>query len=63
MCGLDSSGTREGPVVGSCERGNEYSRSAVGGNFLVRNVSMFNGNNTRYILCIYLHTCIHTVQT
>jgi hypothetical protein len=24
-CGLDSSGSEQGPVVGSCERGNEPS--------------------------------------
>jgi len=36
VCGLDSSGSREGPVVGSCERGNEHSFSAFDGKFLVR---------------------------
>jgi hypothetical protein len=34
VCGLDSAGSREGPVVGYCEHGNEYCCSAVDGNFL-----------------------------
>jgi len=33
-CGLDSSGSGEGPTVSSCERGNELSGSIKVGNFL-----------------------------
>jgi hypothetical protein len=33
-CGLDASGSRQGPVVGSCERGNEPSGSIKGGEIL-----------------------------
>jgi hypothetical protein len=32
--GLYSSGSRHGPVAGSCEHGNETSVSIKGGNFL-----------------------------
>jgi hypothetical protein len=32
-CGLDSSGSGEGPVAGSCEHGNEPSGSIKGGEF------------------------------
>jgi hypothetical protein len=35
MCGLDASGLGQGPVVGSCEQGNEPSGSIKGGNFLI----------------------------
>jgi hypothetical protein len=30
-CGLDSSGSGQGPVAGSCQHGNEHSRSIKGG--------------------------------
>jgi hypothetical protein len=33
-CGLDSSGSEQGPTVGSCEHGNEPSGSVKGGEFL-----------------------------
>jgi hypothetical protein len=33
-CGLDSSGSGQGPVVGSCEHGNYPSGSIKGGEFL-----------------------------
>jgi hypothetical protein len=33
-CGLDESGSRQGPVVSSCEHGNEPSGSIKGGEFL-----------------------------
>jgi hypothetical protein len=33
-CGLDSSGTGQGPVAVSCEHGNETSGSIKGGEFL-----------------------------
>jgi hypothetical protein len=33
-CGLDTSGSRQGPVAGSCEHGNEPSASIKTGNFL-----------------------------
>jgi hypothetical protein len=33
-CGLDSSGSVEGPMAGSCEYGNEHSVSIKGGEFL-----------------------------
>jgi hypothetical protein len=32
-CGLDSSGSRQGPVAGCCEHGNEPSGSIKGGEF------------------------------
>jgi hypothetical protein len=32
-CGLDSSGSGEGPVAGCCEHGNESSSSITGGGF------------------------------
>jgi hypothetical protein len=32
-CGLDSSDSRQGPVAGSCEYGNEPSGSIRGGDF------------------------------
>jgi len=34
-CGLDSSGSGEGPVTGFCQHGNEPSVSLKGGNFLL----------------------------
>jgi hypothetical protein len=34
MCGLDSSGTGWGPVVGFCEHGNKPLASMKGGEFL-----------------------------
>jgi hypothetical protein len=33
-CGLDASGSRQKPVAGSCEHGNESSGSVKGGEFL-----------------------------
>jgi hypothetical protein len=33
-CGLDSSGSGQGPVAGCCEHGNEPSDSIKGGGFL-----------------------------
>jgi hypothetical protein len=33
-CGLDSSGSEKGPLVGFCEYGNELSGSIKGNNFL-----------------------------
>jgi hypothetical protein len=33
-CGMDSSGSRNWPVVGSCKNGNEASGSIKGGEFL-----------------------------
>jgi hypothetical protein len=33
-CGLDSSGSGHGPMVGSCEHGNELPSSIKGGEFL-----------------------------
>jgi hypothetical protein len=33
VCGPDSSGSVQDPVVGSCEHGNEPSDSLKGGNF------------------------------
>jgi hypothetical protein len=33
-CGLDASGSRQGPVVGSCENGNEHLGSIKGRVFL-----------------------------
>jgi len=33
-CGLDASGSGQGPVVGCCEHGNETSGSVKGGEFL-----------------------------
>jgi hypothetical protein len=33
-CGLDSSGSRQEPVAGSCEHGTEPSGSIKGGEFL-----------------------------
>jgi len=33
-CGLDASGSRQVPVVGYCEHGNEHSGSIKGGEFL-----------------------------
>jgi hypothetical protein len=33
-CGLDSSGSEQGPVAGSCEHGNEPSGSVKVGEFL-----------------------------
>jgi hypothetical protein len=35
MCGLDSSGSGQGPVAGCCEHGNETSGSIKGGEFLL----------------------------
>jgi len=34
VCGLDSSGSGQGPVAGSCEHGNEPSDSIKGWEFL-----------------------------
>jgi hypothetical protein len=33
-CGVDSSGTGQGPIAGCCEHGNEPSDSIKGGEFL-----------------------------
>jgi hypothetical protein len=33
-CGLDASGSGQGPVMGSCERGNESLGSVKGGEYL-----------------------------
>jgi hypothetical protein len=34
VCGLDSSGSGQGPVVGPCEHGNETLGSIIGVEFL-----------------------------
>jgi len=39
-CGLDASGSEEGPVAGCCEHGNEPLGSIKAGNFLTRLVTV-----------------------
>jgi hypothetical protein len=66
-CGLDSYGTEQGPVAGSCEHDNEPSGSIKGGEFhywlttsfskgtLLHVVSQRSQYNSKLILCIVSH--------
>jgi len=57
LCGLDSSGSRKGQVVGSCEHGNEYICSHLTG------TSWLESDNHKAVLCRVMQESRNTVLT